>query len=897
VSVQKQKLMLLGVLVLSLLFTILFFLSIIPILKYKVYKTPGEVISSIHVGWLYDGPKNLINTFMRHVDKKDLRDIEQTKTKMIRIEIEPSSLEAMTSNLPQSAKNKYYSAKLLYPDGEWRKIKYRLRGRNIWHWDLQKPSLRLKLKKDFPIALQNTIELINPEDRTFLGEIYSNLYLKELGVLSHRTEMVGLFINGVYYGAYLMMTRDDENMLRANHRLPGPIYVGDYLAPVWEFKDFELKGEQKSLADLTHDPLDRLLNNIRGPITPETFESIWTTLNKRKMAEYMAALSVLGGIHSDYHHNQAFYLDPKIGLLEPIGSDIMGLGALLYPRGKDRLLSSDTPSHDVPLNERLTPLTDTLLRDPFFYHLRNQALFDQLTVSHSAEKQILAINTLDQNARPLIQADGRKSYLETISGQWFRMPLTNAKYLQSLKTTEEWIRKRSDFLLSELERCDVEIQYTPVSSTKARISLNVDGNSALSLDLKKLTGSISALVYDDNGKNEQPIDTETIILFPGLSQDESFVNKATSSRRFPSHYLRPKAQTYQFILSSPNLQTDLVNLSSGAKNAITGRPVKPKRFESHPTDATSQVMRQANYSVHPWLFKSKPRNPIQLGPGVVTVNQTIIGQPNQKIMIHPGTKLLMDSDVSIISQGPLLANGSPNAPIVVQQKNRGEAWGSIVIIGDSSDNSLINHATISGGSRTQFNSGVHSGMLSVVDSSKFTLTNSNIGENVIGDDTINLIYSNDVVLENNKFFDCFADCIDFDFSSGVITRNRFINAGNDGMDFMESEAIISQSHIEKAGDKGISAGEMSKISVSETKIENAPIGIAAKDGSIVEVSESTLAFNEVAVDIFEKNWRYGETGFVTILKTNWINNVINIRSSKTDRAYFDDASINVELVD
>ena len=41
----------------------------------------------------------------------------------------------MLENVPHSVKEKkYYNAYLLYPDGVKRKISFRVRGRNNWHW-------------------------------------------------------------------------------------------------------------------------------------------------------------------------------------------------------------------------------------------------------------------------------------------------------------------------------------------------------------------------------------------------------------------------------------------------------------------------------------------------------------------------------------------------------------------------------------------------------------------------------------------------------------------------------------------------------------------------------------------------------------------------------------------
>ena len=62
----------------------------------------------------------------------------------IRLRLEASAIKKMASNLPASAKARYYAGEMQYPDGSWQNISFRFRGRNIWHWSPDKPSLRLK---------------------------------------------------------------------------------------------------------------------------------------------------------------------------------------------------------------------------------------------------------------------------------------------------------------------------------------------------------------------------------------------------------------------------------------------------------------------------------------------------------------------------------------------------------------------------------------------------------------------------------------------------------------------------------------------------------------------------------------------------------------------------------
>lgn len=67
-------------------------------------------------------------------------------------------------------------------------------------------------------------------DRAMISNFYGEYLADKMGILTHNTKFVELFINQKYVGVYHFTTNDDEEMLRANDRIPGPIYVGDDLS-------------------------------------------------------------------------------------------------------------------------------------------------------------------------------------------------------------------------------------------------------------------------------------------------------------------------------------------------------------------------------------------------------------------------------------------------------------------------------------------------------------------------------------------------------------------------------------------------------------------------------------------------------------------------------------------
>ena len=183
------------------------------------YKAPNWKVNVI---LLYDASISALGSIMRRID---LKNDQPSKTiPEIHLDVELSSLKKMVSNLPSSAKEKYYKARLLYPDGKWRNVNYRLRGRNIWHWSEQKPSIRIKTKKNNPLSLHRHLNLINPEGELMIANPFGEELSRKFGVLAPNTEMAKLYINRKYHGVYQFTNREDESFLRFNKSFRAFVY-------------------------------------------------------------------------------------------------------------------------------------------------------------------------------------------------------------------------------------------------------------------------------------------------------------------------------------------------------------------------------------------------------------------------------------------------------------------------------------------------------------------------------------------------------------------------------------------------------------------------------------------------------------------------------------------------
>ena len=801
------------------------------------------------IALIYDAGLATIGSVLRRIDLR--RDKPNNKVPEIHIVVEPSSLETMVSDLPDSAKAHYYKARLLYPDEKWRRVKYRLRGRNIWHWSEQKPSIRIKTRKQNPISLHRHLNLINPEDVMMLANPYGEELSRKFDVLAPNTELVKLYINKKYKGLYHLTNREDESFLRFNRRFPGPLYVGNYLKKEWAAEDFELEGDLDVLE--FSNPMKEVTDLISQDLTLGQLKTLWTLVDKDKLASWAALMTVISGTHSDFKHNQVFYFDPTTGKIEPVVSDILALGVILYPEVKERLYQKWKPSFNVPIHERITPILAAAMADPSFVYLKNQKVYDALTSFASADAQIKLLENMSRNIEDAIFADPNKAALQRTAASWYRMPYSNFQYNREKTRVREFITSRVNFVKSELQKSNIFYYETSNNDSRINFVVEVSGHSAVQFSTEEYLKSYSLQIMGAAG--EMMSVKQNLLLYPALYRHtpQAFHPRVVG-RRSPEYMLIPGTHSYQFSTSKDGWDFIQSNADLLFKNSVTGESVSI--LETSPT--------LENDKIHTVFMLPKTENKnsdIVLGPGTIKLNQDLIVPEIASLKILSGTEILLDEGVSIISRGKVLIEGTKNAPVILRQLKSDKPWGVFAIVGKAASHSQLSHIDISGGSSTFRQNINFSGMLSIHHLDNIKLKNVTISNNTIGDDTLRIISSH-VDAENITAYSCASDCIDFDFVEGTAKNINIKDAGNDGFDFMSSNVKIENYAVENCGDKGISIGELSNIAGQKITISNCIFGIAAKDNSLGTFQNLTITESDTGISSYRKNWRYGDAGAI-----------------------------------
>ncbi|TWT61549.1 CotH kinase family protein [Rubinisphaera italica] len=709
----------------------------------------------------------------------------------------------------------YFSAYYRDESQRLQKSKISYRGAMHYHHWPEKPSLRVKIKKDDIALGQRYVELTRPKDALGIRHQIPEYLARELQLVSTLNEPVRLFVNRKYYGVYLRSYRPGESLALAEGRMPGTFFKGDAILEkdhldLWASpSSWDIYGEE---LPLNQSQFEKFLLTLRETPSISTALHLQSLLNTERYAKYSAAMILSGCVHTDHKHNQMFYICSNQGLLEPVPWD-----PTCYEIVGREFTPVDVVNH---------PVLEHLTSNPLWVHRRNQILWELIHQAGSTEEmQEYVQNKYDLMERDL-EADFHLSK-KTIGTD--RFPVAIRKMASELEIIQNWAKAKPAFIGDYLNDCQFSVE---------------PANADHSETLVHVFGSVAIKVLNDQGRPCRVKDWEegvTDLLYPGLSQELSEFEFQ------PEHF----SKTLPYLKSTPltyRIDAPLQNLHF--YNSITGEQIEPKANRPH--------VSQACRTLPPSGLRTETQGIIELGPGEITLEQTLMIETGQQLVIHPGTTLLMGPGVSLFSKGLVLAEGTALEPIRIRAATS-ELWGCVGISGQKTRNTTLKHLFVDGGSTAECKGILFKGMFNVYDCPHVVIQNCWFGENFIGDDCVNLAESfiqvDDCIFEN-----ALSDGLDLDMCSGRVSNCQWINSGNDGLDMMGCELSVDHCRLSGCGDKGISVGEGTKVVVRDCEIERCVRGVESKDNSQALFKSTTFAGNQTAYHSYRKKWLYPRGG-------------------------------------
>ncbi|MBI3924391.1 MAG: CotH kinase family protein [Armatimonadetes bacterium] len=699
----------------------------------------------------------------------------------------------------------YMEAFFLDETGRIQEGKASFRGVSYWHRMPEKPSFRVRIRKEDMEKSRGHryVELQRPEDTLAFKATLSETVARELGLVASRSEPVRLILNGKYRGVYLRTYRPGEQLALLHGRLPGVFFKGD------RFDQQSLWADRSGWAAYPPDVpepqnavLDELLETVRGWRSGQPGPvALARLLDLESYARWAALVIAAGSTHVDDHHNHVYFYSPYAGKLEPAVWDLNGYGSL--------------DGHDLDVNVVFNQLYFMVMHDPAWVHRRNVWLYEivQGAGSREAAKRLLDAHFetagadlrsdphLAEIRRVFDQPHLREELPQNMQQRLYYLPDAVTDLEQRRSELLSWVAARNQRILEFLEDSRVAVQATPRGSVVA------------------VFGSVAV-------RAEQP-GKPSRLLFPAIGMPEM---------RGPRAVL-PAAPMFYELGAPPNQLRFF--------NAVTGAALRPESA----LPAARSVPRPIRLSPLP------AQGTVSLGPGDVHLTRDLVVGPGQTLRIAPGTTLRLAPGVNLYSRGRVEAMGTEEAPIQVRGLDPGRPWGCFGLVGPATRGSRLRHVKLEGGSPGRFEGVEFLGQFSVYGCPDLRLEQCTFGTNPVGDDAVNLGDSAIEIL-GCRWQGAAFDGLDLDQCRGTLQDCRWSASGNDGLDLMASRVQVRNCRFEGSGDKGISAGEGSTALVSDSLFQACKIGLQTKDGSRVRVDDSRFLGNEIAVDAYRKKVFY-----------------------------------------
>ncbi|MAF94748.1 MAG: hypothetical protein CMM60_03205 [Rhodospirillaceae bacterium] len=786
--------------------------------------------------------------------------------KQVKLYIPKKNQTALMKDMPTHIKD-WQKAYLLYPNNRVRPVKVRHRGDNPLNWAYEKKSWRIKTKKKRLIDGLRTFNLI-VSCYACIADDYLTYYLGQLaGILSPYAQLVELWINDKPYGIYLWAEHIDEVFLRKRNLMPVNIYKGEqYNAERLNYIDNFLFGnpylwkkisrfnqqDQDDYSDLAY-----FIDMIRDAMTSsKAFDSLQRIATFEDWAKFSAFQTLVRSWHNSPVHNQRLVSDPLRGTIKPVLHDT----GTAIPLPKTYV--SSVEKYAMPkLDEQSHALLDLYHRSSRFLVKKYGYLY-KFIESGTLIKAASHIEDILPNIEKSLTRDPfRNQIAETThidSGQ-----LSISAVIGKLKRRAKSFRLWHAALKTILETSPQANWWT----TGASMSLVIGGsnpltNLTLDFDSPAKLGQKFFWDADDDGQiSDADIEISHHVDGNRIALDGSWLaNKVSVLTSTIPKFYHFKALAVGIIKDVPTqfgiLSNFELNLKAvSASNQFTGKRV------SLPKNKTAGMSR-SKYNEP--IFQQKP-TPMKDWKGLITIDKDqIIDYP---VRILPGAELAIAGRVSLVFRNRVMIEGEKDQPVVIRRQHQDEPWGTVAILGSGASGSRLRNVNISGGSGGKVENIHYSAMLSIRDTQDVIVDSVQLRDNVIYDDMMHVLYSDNIHIRDSLFTNSFSDALDVDISKITIRNSTFDVSGNDAIDFMNSNALVSGTQIRRAGDKGISIGENSKVFVYRSKLTENATGIETKDSSNAWVSNSNFINNKIQFNAYKKNWRYGGGGSLIIDKS------------------------------
>lgn len=763
-----------------------------------------------------------------------------------------AELETLASSDVAEGPSAYVEGLLSF-DREPFRVQVRLRGQEAWHRDYPQKSWKVRVLDGRLVRGTATFNLINSPEPLVFDEALVLDAARAEGLLAPAAFPVRLLFNDAPMGIYDFVAQPDTDLLRANNRVPGPLYSGNDATPDPETGVSRLWEDARSWkrvdavpggvpADLA--PLERLLALVRDGSQIEFARFARDHLDLRRFALLDAIHVVFGVDRQDFGRNHRLVLDPVTGRFEPLATEFRGW------------------QHTRELNRVEHPLLLRLKELPEYLTLRNREVWRLLHGSCSAaavrERARRTVKKLarDQAADPYWDAfdllPRGDNYLERMI-----RPMTAERQEAVLAARLDEYERRVAYLLEELSRPG--LAWTRRSSPDGAVLLEatVDGNAGYRMDRVAVewpadcapvrwrlatvrTGGADAAGPEAATGALRPAEAARPgwLLYPGVALE--------ARRPHPTRgdvVSRSDPRTYRFRIDAGGcapvaVRLRATNLVTGGVEERTAEPAAPGAGGPPvPLACAETTFRRTagRSSLHPWCLPAEPRRVVRLGPGPVRVDETREFRPGETVWIAPGTTVELARDASLIFRGPLFAVGTAAEPIrFVPQEGQ---WGGLALIGPGTAGSQLAHFEVQGATAPAVPLAETPSAIDIQDTSAVLVAHGRVRGGRQQAETFRAAYVRGLLLGDLEFRGARGDAVDLEFVLGAIQRLVVAGAGQEALDVNGGDVTLADARLLDCGGNAISVGSGGRLRAARVLAAGSRTGLLVKAGSRVQLAD------------------------------------------------------------
>jgi spore coat protein CotH len=736
--------------------------------------------------------------------------------------------DALKEGIIDKKAKKEFKCAISY-NGEHFNARIRFKGDWTDHLKTNKWSFRIKLDGGRTIMGKRTFSIQHPETRGYAKEWLIHKILQKEGVLTTMYEFIPVELNGKVLGLYAIEEHFTKQLLESQNRREGVIlkfnedpfweslllkkrenihrYYPTFVASVIE--PFGKKKVLKSDALKEQFIVGQGLCEMYRTFHPD----VDLYLDVETYTKYLAVLTLANcSSHSTEWHNQRWYVNPVTAKLEPIAFDFSGFFEF-NPQGNKSFTLFKDMSQDKPV-VMTQYLKGFVLKNQFIqkrYLANLERMIDDGYLDSILEEMDSEIKTINQLLG--VEFPGEQVEVGVLKDNIVEIK-------KQLPDFKKWLQNGL-------------VNVKPDTSNKR---LHIHSEISTRLSVRAYKQAKHSYVIENNGGHK-------IRIFGYKSKgSKDTVLIPTPLEIGVTHWRRDRTE-----LTLTEKASAFYYTMDGSKNVgKTSVFSWPAPEISSPRLALIKSANNYNKSVI-----TKEKQGLRIREGSYVLNELLYIPKGTKLIIEAGTKLIFKNTGGILSESPIIMEGSIEEPIIILSESA-ENRGLTVL--QANAESILKHVQFQSMNNLSFEGWILTGGINFYESD-VVMDNCNIND-ARSEDALNIIRSN-FELNSCKIKNSMSDGFDSDFSKGSIINCRFTDIGNDAVDFSGSQVELEDCEFLNIGDKAVSVGEQSVLTMKHSTITNAKIGVAAKDRSHATLSDLKVSDCEYGYVAYTKKAEYG----------------------------------------